>query len=102
MRGDHAFLARLDNGGVTGVFGQDVKMRETAARAVEKETEKLLEQLIDWCAFGILAHGAEETIDVWVHINNATAASKEVESGSTCQTVVRDLDIVDEFCFGSL
>jgi hypothetical protein len=70
--------------------------------AVEEEAENLLEKFIDGRALGVLAHGTEKTVDVGEKANVTKVASKEVEPGPTCQTVVCDLDIVDEFCFDSL
>jgi hypothetical protein len=70
--------------------------------AVEEEAEHLLEKLIDGRAIGVLAHGAEKAVDVGENTNATNVASKEVEPGPACQAVVRDLDFVDEFSFGSL
>jgi hypothetical protein len=102
MRRGHAIDVSFDSGCVAGVFGQDIEVGQVSAGAVEEEAEHLLEKLIDGRAFGVLAHGAEKAVDVGEKTNATNVASKEVEPGPACQTVVRDLDIVDEFCFGSL
>lgn len=83
MRGDHVFLTRFDGGCVTWVFGQDVKMREMATRAVEEEIKNLLEQFIDRRALRALAHGTEKAVDVREYVNASQVASKEVEPGAT-------------------
>lgn len=77
-------------------------MGQVTAGAVKEEAEHLLEKFIDGRALGVLAHGAEETVDVGEKVNAAKIASKEVEPGSACQAIARDLDIVDKFCFGIL
>ena len=53
---------RFDGGGVAGVFGQGVEMREMAACAVKKEAENLFEQFINRRSLGVFAHGAEEAV----------------------------------------
>ena len=100
MRRGRALDICFDDGCIAGVFGQNIEVDQVATGAVEEEAEKLY--LINGRAIGVLAHGAEEVIDVVGEANSTNVASKEVESGPTCQTVVRDLDIVYEFCFGSL
>jgi hypothetical protein len=102
MRRGHAIDVSFDGGCVAGVFGQDIEVGQVSTGAVEEEAEHLLEKLIDGRALGVFAHGTEKTVDVGEKVNATKVASKEVEPGPTCQTVVRDLDIVDEFCFGSL
>jgi hypothetical protein len=96
VRGSHVGQLCFDGGCVTGVLGQDIEVGQMTARAVKEEAEHLLEQLVDRRALGVLAHGAEETVEMRQKVDASEVASEEVEACPTRQAVVCDLDIVDE------
>jgi hypothetical protein len=70
-----------------------------ATCAVEEKTEDLLEELLDGCALGMFAHGAEKTFKVRVEVDAAQVANEKIETGASGQAVARDLDIINGTCF---
>ncbi len=71
-------------------------MGQVTTCAVKEEAENLLEQFVDGSTLGVLAHGAEETVEMREKVDAAQVASEEVEACPSRQAVVGDLDLVDE------
>ena len=64
MRRGHVFQVHFDGDCITGLFGQNVEMRQMAACAVKEEAENLLEQLINGRTLGVFAHGTKKSSDM--------------------------------------
>lgn len=84
------------------VCSQGVEIGQMPARAVEKEAEHLLEQLINGRTLGVFAHGTEEPVEMREQVDATQVANEGIEPGTAGQAVVGDLDIVDEICFGDV
>lgn len=73
-----------------------VEMGQVPARAVEEEAHNLMEQGVNWEAFRIFTNRAEKTINAWQNIHAAKISGKQIEPGTSCQTVIRGRHLVDE------
>jgi hypothetical protein len=94
----HVLGGGLNDCCIARVLGQDIKLGQVSAGAIEKEAHELFENLLGSQPICMLANGTEEAKEVWLDADSTKVADEKVDPGSTGQAVGRDLDIVDEIC----
>jgi len=85
----------LDGGSITVIFLETVEMHQVVTRAIDKEAEELLEDGSDRQALPVLAHRAEQAIQMGREIDPAQVSDEQTQSGTTGDGVVGDLNVVD-------
>ena len=81
MRRGHVFQIRLDASGISAIMGKQVEIGQTAAGAIDKKAQHLLEKFCDRQAFTVLADRTEPAIKP---IENLNAMQIGNEQGQAC------------------
>jgi len=87
MRRSHVFQIRLDASGISAILGKLVEIGQTAAGAIDKKTQHLLEKFCDRQAFTILTDRTKPAIKLIENLNAVQICNEQGQARSAGQPV---------------
>ena len=94
--GGHVAGLGLNGRGVALVFRELIEADQMPARAIQKETEDLVEEGGHRKPFRVLAHRAEKAIEVGEYLDVTQVAAEESQATSASQGVGSDLNTIEQ------